>query len=171
MDPMSSAVAGQPSSRMAPHAVRASDADRERAIDLLRGHTAVGRLTAEELEERIDEAYAARSVGEVQRTLRELPDEPAAPQRAALRPPAPAPAHRLPGAHDHGELVAYALVNAMLIAIWAATGAAYFWPIWPLLGWGIPLAVSRLAPGARCSGSSRSASSITAGSSRASTSS
>ena len=27
----------------------------------------------------------------------------------------------------------------MLIVIWAATGAGYFWPIWPLLGWGIGL--------------------------------
>jgi class 3 adenylate cyclase len=25
----------------------------------------------------------------------------------------------------------------MLIGIWAASGAGYFWPIWPMLGWGI----------------------------------
>ena len=31
----------------------------------------------------------------------------------------------------------FALVNLMLIAIWAASGGGYFWPIWPLLGWGI----------------------------------
>lgn len=168
MEPLPSAVAAQSSSRLAPHAVRASDADRELVIDLLRSHTAAGRLTPEELGERIDEAYAARSVGEVQRTLRELPDQPGL---APVRPAAPAPARRRMGSHDSGELVAFALVNAMLIVIWAATGAAYFWPIWPLLGWGIPLAVSRLVPGAMCSGSSRSASSITAGSSRTSISS
>jgi class 3 adenylate cyclase len=33
----------------------------------------------------------------------------------------------------------YAVVNVMLIAIWAASGGGYFWPIWPLLGWGIGL--------------------------------
>jgi hypothetical protein len=26
------------------------------------------------------------------------------------------------------------LVTAMLLVVWAATGAGYFWPIWPLLG-------------------------------------
>jgi hypothetical protein len=24
-----------------------------------------------------------------------------------------------------------------MIVIWLATGAGYFWPIWPMLGWGI----------------------------------
>ena len=27
----------------------------------------------------------------------------------------------------------------MLIVIWATTGAGYFWPIWPILGWGVGL--------------------------------
>jgi len=35
------------------------------------------------------------------------------------------------------HLFAYAVVNAVLIAIWAVTGAAFFWPILPMLGWGI----------------------------------
>ena len=26
---------------------------------------------------------------------------------------------------------------ALLLAIWALTGAGYFWPVWPALGWGI----------------------------------
>jgi class 3 adenylate cyclase len=38
------------------------------------------------------------------------------------------------------HLTLYVLVNAMLIGIWAASGGGYFWPIWPLLGWGIGLA-------------------------------
>jgi class 3 adenylate cyclase len=33
----------------------------------------------------------------------------------------------------------YVVVNVMLIAIWAASGGGYFWPIWPMLGWGIGL--------------------------------
>ena len=36
----------------------------------------------------------------------------------------------------------FVAVNAMLIAIWAATGADFFWPIFPLLGWGIGLAAN-----------------------------
>ncbi len=37
----------------------------------------------------------------------------------------------------HGTL--YLLVNALLIGIWAASGGGYFWPIWPMLGWGLGL--------------------------------
>ena len=38
------------------------------------------------------------------------------------------------------HLTFYLLVNVFLIGIWAASGAGYFWPIWPMLGWGIALA-------------------------------
>ena len=34
----------------------------------------------------------------------------------------------------------YCAVNALLVVIWAATGAGYFWPIWAIGGWGIGLA-------------------------------
>lgn len=47
--------------------------------------------------------------------------------------------------------LAYVLVNAMLVVSWAVTsqGAptfdgrsnAYFWPVWPMLGWGVGLAM------------------------------
>jgi hypothetical protein len=35
------------------------------------------------------------------------------------------------------NLLAYVMVNAFLVAIWAITGAGFFWPIFPILGWGI----------------------------------
>lgn len=35
----------------------------------------------------------------------------------------------------------YFAVNALLVVIWAASGASYFWPIWPIAGWGIGLAL------------------------------
>ena len=34
----------------------------------------------------------------------------------------------------------YCAVNALLVVIWAASGAGYFWPIWAIGGWGIGLA-------------------------------
>lgn len=37
------------------------------------------------------------------------------------------------------DLLAYVLVNTFLVAIWALTGAGFFWPAFPLLGWGIGL--------------------------------
>ena len=38
------------------------------------------------------------------------------------------------------HVIAYVLVNALLVGIWAATGANFFWPIFPIIGWGIGLA-------------------------------
>ena len=47
---------------------------------------------------------------------------------------------RVKARHDfRAHLVVYALVNTLLVVIWAATGAGYFWPIWPIAGWGIGL--------------------------------
>ena len=37
------------------------------------------------------------------------------------------------------HLVIYVLVNSMLVGIWAVTGGDFFWPIFPILGWGIGL--------------------------------
>ena len=37
------------------------------------------------------------------------------------------------------HLAAYVLVNVALIVIWAMTGTGFFWPVFPLLGWGIGL--------------------------------
>ena len=60
--------------------VRASDAERERVAASLREHCAAGRLTLEELSARLDEAYRARTGGELEAALRELPVE------ATIRP-------------------------------------------------------------------------------------
>jgi hypothetical protein len=34
----------------------------------------------------------------------------------------------------------YLVVNALLVAVWAVTWTGYFWPVWPMLGWGIGVA-------------------------------
>jgi hypothetical protein len=36
-----------------------------------------------------------------------------------------------------GGLVAYVVINAFLVAVWAMTGAGYFWPAWIMAGWGV----------------------------------
>jgi hypothetical protein len=56
--------------------VRASDAERERVALVLRDHAVAGRLTLEELSARLEEAYAARTLAELERVTRELPDTP-----------------------------------------------------------------------------------------------
>ena len=36
----------------------------------------------------------------------------------------------------------YVAVNAFLVVIWAVTSDGFFWPIFPILGWGIGLAAN-----------------------------
>jgi hypothetical protein len=38
-----------------------------------------------------------------------------------------------------GDLVAYLVINAFLVVIWAMSGFGYFWPGWVLAGWGVLL--------------------------------
>ncbi len=38
-----------------------------------------------------------------------------------------------------GGVVAYVVVNAFLVAIWAMGGGGSFWPAWVMAGWGVAL--------------------------------
>ncbi|GAA1990215.1 2TM domain-containing protein [Catenulispora subtropica] len=40
------------------------------------------------------------------------------------------------------DLVAYVVINAFLIVVWAITGRGYFWPGWVLGAWGVFLLLS-----------------------------
>jgi hypothetical protein len=53
--------------------IRASDADRDRTAALLREHHAAGRLTAEEFNERLEKTYAAKTLGDLDELLADLP--------------------------------------------------------------------------------------------------
>lgn len=102
--------------------MRASDADRERLLEELNRHAAEGRLRHDELEQRVAAALEARTV------------EALADLRADL------PALGKPQSDDLGEhLRVFAAVQLLLVAIWALTGADYFWPVWPFVGWGAAL--------------------------------
>jgi hypothetical protein len=35
------------------------------------------------------------------------------------------------------HLLVYLLVNSFLVAIWAVTSGGFFWPVFPIIGWGI----------------------------------
>jgi len=65
----------------------ASDAERERAVGRLRRAAAEGRLTLEELDERSERAYAARTHAQLGALLADLPGG-ALPVAAPPRPPA-----------------------------------------------------------------------------------
>ena len=54
---------------------RASDADRERVAEALRRHHVDGRIDTDELQERLERCYAARTGGELTALLADLPGE------------------------------------------------------------------------------------------------
>jgi hypothetical protein len=62
--------------------VRVGDADRDAIAAQLREHYADGRLTLDELNQRLDETFAAKTTGDLNAVMRELPHVPR---------PAPAP--------------------------------------------------------------------------------
>ncbi|TDB76300.1 DUF1707 and DUF2154 domain-containing protein [Actinomadura sp. KC216] len=66
--------------------MRAGDADRERVAQVLRDAAGEGRLTLEELDERLDAVYAAKTYAELEPITRDLP----APGTAAAPSPLPA---------------------------------------------------------------------------------
>jgi len=132
-------------------ALRASDAERERTATLLRDHAVAGRLTPEELDERLDAAYAARTVGELTALARDLPAtaEPGTPARSTRPRALDRPGARERALHAIGFVV---LVNVACNAIWLATGAdGSWWPKWVLLATVLRLAFqlwALLGPGA-----------------------
>ena len=104
--------------------VRASDAERDEVVSALRTHAGDGRLTVDELSDRIDVAHAAQTRRELAALLSDLP------RQRRTRP-------RRDARAEFGEhLRTYLSVMALLVVIWALTGMGYFWPIWPAVGWG-----------------------------------
>jgi uncharacterized membrane protein len=74
--------------------IRISDADRERVTARLRENYAEGRLTADELDERISAALNAKTFGDLRPIMADLPEPgPVGPQPGPVPPPLPPPAY------------------------------------------------------------------------------
>ncbi len=119
-----------------PH-VRVSDQERERVAEEIREHYAAGRLSDEELDERVQTAYQARTASELQAVRADLPQLPAtrAQQRAELAERRGELQRRL-FQQSGGSLIPFVICSV----IWVASGASgAFWPIWVLLFAVIPL--------------------------------
>jgi hypothetical protein len=128
--------------------IRASDADRDRAATLLREHHAAGRLTAEEFHDRMNTALEAKTLGELDELMADLPaidlyQLPDAslrripPHRGAsgssLLPADSAMVRFTPGTVAMG---AWAVVTSALVAIWAVAaviGVGTWFPWWALI--------------------------------------
>lgn len=111
-----------------PTQLRASDAEREHAAEEIREHFAAGRLTPEELSQRLDAAYRAKTIGELMVLRGDLPPLPAS---VAVR--------RSELSERRSRLRRQLLQQAggsfsvfmVCTVIWLASGASgEFWPIW-----------------------------------------
>jgi DUF1707 SHOCT-like domain len=107
--------------------LRASDADRERIAERLRHATAEGRLLAEELEQRLETAFSARTYGELDALVADLPGTIERRRTSSLRP-------------WIAVTLALALLVPMMLAVVAAvlfvlTGVFAVWMLWVALGW------------------------------------
>jgi hypothetical protein len=137
-----------------PNLIRASDQDRDRVANVLREHHAVGRLDADEFSERLDKAFAAKTMGDLEALTADLP----------AVDPYPLPTSSMRHHHTGDTGLPSTVIGAMsrghgrfspawqaawgswlgtallLIVIWALTGAGYPWPLWVIGPWGAVMA-------------------------------
>lgn len=134
--------------------MRASDADRDRAVSALREHHAVGRLTAEEFNDRLDAAYAAKTMGDLDELLSDLPaaDSYQLPVPSGKAPPPMRLGGGCPQVAVRGSALwraawaTWASVSAICFVVWVLAGAhGYPWPVWVAGPWGAVLAARWLA--------------------------
>jgi hypothetical protein len=144
--------------------MRASDADRERTAELLREHHAVGRLTAEEFEDRLEAVFAARTHGDLEALLADLPaiDLYQLPS-ASIRPASRAPVRSRGGSgldrrgggailpRSAAGWVTWTAASSLLLIIWLGVGivsggAAWLpWFLLIVIPWA--LTIARRPPG------------------------
>ncbi len=117
-----------PPGKPVPPALRASDEDRERLVDELNEHAVAGRLDTDELEDRLQSAYAARTTAELDALRRDLPVTPG--QIALSHAGRRSHLTRRMLQEAGGSLGAFVVCTV----IWAASGAhGQFWPVWVLI--------------------------------------
>jgi Domain of unknown function (DUF1707) len=124
--------------------IRASDADRDRTAAALREHLAAGRLTTEEFDERLDKVYAAKTLGELDDVMADLPrtdlGQPAdvSLHGAGSSPPVPGQSSGGPIASSGGRFSpawraawgSWLGVSLLFFVIWLVSGAHGLWFLW-----------------------------------------
>lgn len=118
--------------------LRVGDAERAAMADRLGEHFAAGRIDAAELDERVARALRARTRGDLAVLARDLPQP--GQGRVATAARAGVVARRARALWWVTGLAPWAVMAVVFVVIWALTGAGYFWPVWPILGWGMGVA-------------------------------
>jgi hypothetical protein len=133
------------------HRMRAADSDRKRVAEQLRSAHDEGRLDLGEYDERVQQAWVARTYGELEALTADLLQprrDPAA--RGEMRrldsPHCRAPSH----GHGRQAVAAWAGASAINLAIWAIVSLitlswVYPWWIWVAGPWGAVLLIGWLS--------------------------
>ena len=151
-----------------PH-LRAGDTDREAVAAALGTHMAAGRLTLAEYDERLSQAYAARTFGELAELTADLPRSTPVAARpepdAGTRPAPPLPGRTVCGPlrtlqappavpwawHGTGSehswrawlATSVTVLVVYLVISLASWEFSYFWPMWGIGPWGAALLACR----------------------------
>ncbi|MUL81821.1 MULTISPECIES: DUF1707 domain-containing protein [unclassified Mycolicibacterium] len=119
---------------------RAGDRERERTANDLGQALTQGYLTMPEYEDRLQSTFQAHTAGELRRLVADLPVSRLRrqdPRRRAAQQRAARLSVRI-------HLAAYLAGALLMLGIWLAVGLGgggwYFWPVWPIMGWGIGVA-------------------------------
>jgi hypothetical protein len=124
--------------------LRASDIDRELTVSQLRRHATAGRLSLDELDQRLGWTYAAKTFGDLTKITSDLPP---LSEQAVVAADAPldreqrrterAVRRHGSGGSSRGEALAdraawggMLTTSLSVILIWALTGAGYPWFLW-----------------------------------------
>ncbi|WP_113700190.1 DUF1707 SHOCT-like domain-containing protein [Nonomuraea lactucae] len=131
--------------------MRASDVDRDRVAAVLREHTAQGRITMDEFNERLEQLYKSKTYGELARLTADLPDVDLRQRQVAKVSKAPA---QQKSAHAglRAAWGAWAMASGINWVIWLIVSitsghAVYPWPLWVMGPWGVILLVSTVFGG------------------------
>jgi hypothetical protein len=121
--------------------LRAADSDRQFVAERLRAALNEGRLDLSEYDERLQTAYAAKTYGELDHILDDLPAVAAA-EKSQVAPATPTAAGPS-GARRLGMapwLLAiwgsWLTTGLVLVVVWLMSGAGSPWPLWVIGPWG-----------------------------------
>ncbi|MGN9836505.1 DUF1707 SHOCT-like domain-containing protein [Nonomuraea sp. H19] len=130
--------------------MRASDSDRDRVAAVLREHTAEGRITMEEFNERLEQLYQSKTYGELAKLTADLPDVDLRNRPAKVTPKPVSKA----GMHSGMKAAwgAWAMASGINWVIWlivsvTAGDLIYPWPLWVMGPWGVILLMSTIFGG------------------------
>jgi hypothetical protein len=129
--------------------LRAGTADRERVARVLQDAFGEGRLDSTELQQRLDAAYGAKTLGELRPLTADLPND------EALRPAEPVLRRTARGYRGlplplKAAWAVWTTVVGINVLVWFLVAITnhhwiYPWPVWVAGPWGVVLLVSTVA--------------------------